>query len=521
MKYLSILLLAVLLACAGQKVAEACYTNNPVPLASLTANNTSACTTQSYCTAPFTAMSNTADAGAQTVTVNPVPGNVSTLDIHALLPVGTRVIAHSTDWFTAPGAGTHQNTNYNSNNAATVAAQDNDMIQRHIDGRVTDWYGPFNTTIDGAFQKIKADLQGRCLSPQNCPMEFAAVYDQGAVTHDNGTRLASTCTASAAAMQACIINDLCYLNGTDFGSGAYWKMNPTSHAWATSTNPVVLFFPPGSGTDLTNWNTALTNLKAIVATNGWATANCPAGQQGSNGGLIFIDIDTQSVTNAQYMGGGSWISPASWSSTNQFCIDGSNCSSQNYHESLYQSCNANTTDACIGSAKKGFNDWPSPPFAPGWGTNRITAQECGQTFIKTLGIAQSTFTGSNLTLQLATWNDYEEGTEIETGIDNCYRLGTPTLSTNTLNWSAALSTNDSTYAPISAGQPTNGTADHWKIWYCDASNNCQVAADYISLSVLSEDLSTIVPAGTWNIYVQLVGKPDIWNQMSSPVSYTH
>ena len=292
---------------------------------------------------------------------------------------------------------------------------------------------------------------------------------------------------------------------------------------STSTNPVVLFFPPSV---TTGWDTALTNLKAIVATNGWAAGNCPIGQQGANGGLIFIDIDTQSVTNADYMGGGSWISPANWSSTNQFCIDGSNCNSQNYHESLYQSCNANTGDACIGSAKKGFDDWPNPnssptgPFAS-WGTNRIVAQECGQTFVKTLGIANSTFTGSNLTMQLATWNDYEEGSEIETGIDNCYRLGTPTISGNTLNWSAILTSNDSTYAPISSGQPTNGTSDHWKIWYCTAGGNCQLAEDNLALGTLSVDLSTLVPAGTWNIYVQLVGKPDILNQISAAVSYTH
>jgi hypothetical protein len=35
------------------------------------------------------------------------------------------------------------------------------------------------------------------------------------------------------------------------------------------------------------------------------------------------------------------------------------------------------------------------------------------------------------------------------------------------------------------------------------------------------DRSTIVPAGTWNIYLEMVGKPLIMNRMSGPVRYTH
>lgn len=513
MRYLVCLLLAVLLACAVRSTVQACYQNTPVALATVTGNNTSACTTQSYCSAPFSAMTNSADAGAQTVTVNPVPGNVSTLDIHTLLPVGTRVIAHSTDWFvTTPGVD-HDQTNYNSNDAATVAAQDNDMIQRHFDGRAIDYYGEFNTVTDGAVQKISADLAARCLSPQNCPLEYMIIEDQGAVTRAQGSRIGCTVTDSVC-LQADILQDLCYANSIYFGSKAYVKMSPSTHAWATSTNPVVGFFPPST---TTAWNTAVANLKALTASNGWALANCPAGEQQANGGLIFFNSDSTNVADATYSGASSWIDPQSWSTSNQLLWDGTG--NNTYHEALYSSCNANPSDLCIGSAKKGFNDFPTPPFAS-WGTNRIMAQRCAQVWINSLAKA-ALFTGSNLTLQIATWNDYEEGSEIETGIDNCYRLGTPTLSTNTLNWSAALSTNDSTYAPISSGQPTNGTADHWKIRYCNASNNCQVAADNIPLATLSQDLSTAVPAGTWSIYVQLVGKNSIWNQISSAVSYTH
>jgi hypothetical protein len=43
-------------------------------------------------------------------------------------------------------------------------------------------------------------------------------------------------------------------------------------------------------------------------------------------------------------------------------------------------------------------------------------------------------------MMVATWDDYEEGTEIETGIDNCIQnyggvLFQPTISGTTLKWS--------------------------------------------------------------------------------------
>jgi len=35
------------------------------------------------------------------------------------------------------------------------------------------------------------------------------------------------------------------------------------------------------------------------------------------------------------------------------------------------------------------------------------------------------------------------------------------------------------------------------------------------------DLSSIVPPGTWNIYVEMVGQPLIINRMSNPVTFIH
>src|SRR5437763_3700640 len=62
-------------------------------------------------------------------------------------------------------------------------------------------------------------------------------------------------------------------------------------------------------------------------------------------------------------------------------------------------------------------------------------QQCGQTWLQIFGRANSFYNaGKQLdAMQLVTWNDYEEGTEIETGIDNCFSLSV-NLSGGTLSW---------------------------------------------------------------------------------------
>jgi len=491
---------------------QAAFTGAGGSIAQFTANNTSACSTQAYCSGPFKGMANNSDVGAQTVTVNSVPGNVSTVDIHNLLPAGTKVLVHSTDWFTQGTTGDHIQTHYNSNDVNTVHAQDNYQIALHIDGRVIDWYSQFNATVDGATQKIRDDLAARCGGPQNCPEEFAIVEDQSAITHAQGSRAACAIT-DATCMQTSLMQDMCYINATYANSNAYIKLNPGTNAWAASTNALVGFFPPSS---TSAWNTAVSNVKAIVNVSGWATSNCPSGQQQNNGAFRTYDSNTTNVAETQYNGGSSWVGTSAWSTTNQLLIDGP---SGNYHESLYQSCNANPGQVCIGSAKKGFNDFPSPPFAS-WGTNRVTAQECGQTWAQTLAKA-STFTGSNLMVEIPTWNDYEEGSEIETGIDNCGTMNAPTLSGNILLWS--MTTRDATYAPLTNGLVSNGTIDHFAVIRCSINDTSCVDISDQAPSVHGLDLTLVsIPTGSWHIWVEAVGINSVINRMSpSAVTFTH
>ena len=67
----------------------------------------------------------------------------------------------------------------------------------------------------------------------------------------------------------------------------------------------------------------------------------------------------------------------------------------------------------VGSVYAGFDD-----RLASWGKRRIINGNCGDTWLKTFSVARE-YQGRYSALQLLTWNDYEEGSEIEPGIDNC------------------------------------------------------------------------------------------------------
>jgi hypothetical protein len=70
-----------------------------------------------------------------------------------------------------------------------------------------------------------------------------------------------------------------------------------------------------------------------------------------------------------------------------------------------------------------------------WGSKRIMYQQCGQVWMDTLAeIGKDFSTTTQLdAIQLVTWNNYEEGSELETGIDNCVSVA-PWVSGNLLSW---------------------------------------------------------------------------------------
>jgi len=107
-------------------------------------------------------------------------------------------------------------------------------------------------------------------------------------------------------------------------------------------------------------------------------------------------------------------------------------------------------------------------------------------------------------MQLVTWNDYEEGTEIESGIDSCFSLKA-SVSGNKLEWS------------------TNGsekTIDHYEVYSSKDGQSLTKIAE-VSSGHHSVDLCGAgMKSGNSKLFVQAVGKPSMANRMPGPVSWS-
>jgi hypothetical protein len=119
---------------------------------------------------------------------------------------------------------------------------------------------------------------------------------------------------------------------------------------------------------------------------------------------------------------------------------------------------------------------------------------------------------------VATWNDYEEGTENETGVDNCYQVQNATYSQSAdeLTWELnavnGLSNNASEYANLN-------TVHGYTIWKADSSGNLTSIASLGPSATSLKKVSTLVGSGSWTLYVEMVGMPLIINRMSTGVPY--
>jgi hypothetical protein len=165
--------------------------------------------------------------------------------------------------------------------------------------------------------------------------------------------------------------------------------------------------------------------------------------------------------------------------------------------------------AALGMLKAGFDDNNAS-----WGTNRVSARRCGQEFLDTAGIINSYY-GRSTQLEFAgiMLNDYEEGTAVESGIDNCLTVSA-SITGNSLHWT--INKIDATFA-------STATVNRLKIYFSDpVSGTFYTALDNIRPSLTgTQALTSIIPPGNWKIWVQIVGQPLMMNHLiDSRISYS-
>ncbi len=467
------------------------------PIATLiqqTANNSSLCSSAtdpggnwSYCFNSFEGFStNPNDAGVETNVPDSPAGHVSNISIKQLIYPGWtgRLLCEYQPWF---GLASHQNVGYNENSSATVAAQNSFMIAEGCDINLIDFYGslsPNQTFNLATTNAIFSDLSSR----SGYPLKLGIMEDKGALTYSCPTSN-QTEAATLACLQTALITDMDFINTHYAGSGAYFTDagQPVIFSFVTKTVWPVL-------TDA-DWDSVWSTVKAH--TDSYAAPFKYIHQFGS--------FTTSSYDNGRF----AWVQPGAYDPVKQFWWGANTSASPVYVDNFYSAGIAHPSQLAVGAIWKGFDDNNAS-----WSGNRVMAQQCGQVLLNTAKEISKYYGGTNPQIpyvQVITWNDYEEGTAVESGLDNCYTVNA-SLSGSTLSWSLVAS--DPTYASAS-------TIHHFTVYYGDASGNLYVAATNLPATTSSLNLTTLVPAGTWTVYVEMVGQPLIINRMSNAMTFIH
>jgi hypothetical protein len=369
------------------------------------------------------------------------PGNISKGDVHTLLYPGATTKVYA-HLMVWFGQSNHMNVGYSSTDPTQVTNQINDMISRGIDGVIIDWYGP-NNSKDQATQLVMAEAE------KHPGFTFAIMVDQGAIKD-------YSCGGCSA--QQSLIDQLQYAEQTYFSSPAYMTVQG---------QPVVTNFDIDLSYTI-DWNT----VNSALSTH-----------------PLFLFQNNSGFTHTLSGGSYSWVMPT----TTDYGMS--------YLSSFYDTGISYPTHQTFGTAYKGFND-----SLAAWGSNRVMGQQCGQTWLQTYSEINGLYnSGKQLSdLQLVTWNDYEEGTEIESGIENCVTLSA-SLSGKTLQWSI---------------KGNENTVDHYNVYISIDGQNLMSLGN-MNAGIHSLNLCGFsIPSGSYKLFVQSTGKPSMANQITGAFSYS-
>jgi hypothetical protein len=483
-----------------------------VPVASLVQNNTSACgTAAGPCTSPWTethavTYSSGSTYAGQTSTVtafwdNAVPpgpqapgspyGYVSKVPVRTLLPGQSVPIWVETQNWWGGGSG-HIANGEVSSNAGQMANEVADHISRGFAGQVVNWYGP-GTTADLGLPSIEAAAEA-----SGGAYRFAVMIDKGYFVWGCGETV------------ACLNSGIAYVASHYGSSPAYLK--------DSSGKPVIFFFV----------NEYYPTEYGLLS-----------GPGVDAGGTVFEMYEPNGFPGkapANTIGEYAWVNPSdgagltpttgaagtfAWETDFGFKdLDG-----------FFSAAEANPTAFLVSEAHKGFDD-----NLANWSLNRVIDQRCGLTWLQTfqhegsfggsssyLGNLDYLQSGKHLDFVLVdTWDDYEEGSEIETGIDNCLSNLSVSLVGSTLSWTptwgpdpmnGAESGSEATLYAYAIYAAAPGASD--VMWLEDVLCTNGVCGHTIDVSHLG------IRGGPYVFYVQAVGQPSIVNHLAGPTAASY
>lgn len=267
-------------------------------------------------------------------------------------------------WF---GNGEHIDVGYTCHDPMVLRRQIAQAQELNIGGFVVNWYGPRKEFEDRAYALLQ-----QAAAQSN--FKIAVQYDE-AVDHPGYATEA-------------VIVDLEYLYDRYIGPGG----GPSRSAYLRRDGrPVIFIFPKDSSTD---WN------RIRRVTQSWPDPP------------LLIYKDQSAKYPDAFDGFYAWVQPG----REGWARDGSH-NGEDYLQYFYRNMRERYPDKiAVGAVWPGFDD-----SRASWSRNRRMAYRCGKTFADTLRVFRRFYGSANPPpyLLIVTWNDYEEGTDIERSIGHC------------------------------------------------------------------------------------------------------
>ena len=272
------------------------------------------------------------------------------------------ILAQYEAWFGMPE---HISVGYSSQDADVIRGQIQKAKAMGISGFVVGWYGDRQPFIDKSYAQMQTIAAKR-------NFRVAMMYIE--TSQDDGA-------TDEAVADLTMFHDT-YLLSKSPGHSGYLTYQG---------HPVIFIFPSGGHTD---WDT----VRNVVSK--WKPAP-----------LLIGKAPPARYADA-FDGFYPWINPG----PKGWTADGSHWGRQSLVD-FYQTMGSKYPDKVIvGGAWSGFNDSKAS-----WSLNRHMSARCGQTYQDTFNLCRKYFPANQIIpfVMIDTWNDYEEGSDIEPGIPTC------------------------------------------------------------------------------------------------------
>jgi len=261
---------------------------------------------------------------------------------------------------------------YLSTDTTVISGHIAAAMAQGIDGFVVDWYGPEASVSNDVDRKFIDEAAARLLQQSGGRGFYVALmYDEGTV---------SAAEPFTTAYTTRVISDLLYAR-------QYFSMSGYLHI---DGYPALFVFPYDAVDLYVDWAEVRHQLGITVA-------------------LFDKDPDPGGSTHdAQFDGFYAWVQP-----TGSQWLEGGTEWGEGYLEWFYNTMATSTYTGkvTVGGVWPGFDD-----TLASWGSGRYIWRRCGQTWRDTWGLVDQ---HNPPIVMIETWNDFEEGTDVEYGTGEC------------------------------------------------------------------------------------------------------